>query len=87
MRKLSPILAAAALLAVTGCGPSPQAVCDHVFQLAEKELGKDAAAALGTKEECVKDEERRKEMKGIIKYKEKASCAIAAKTLADLDKC
>lgn len=77
-----------ATLAMVGCGPSPEGVCDHTLALAKAELGDEAAeAALGSREDCVKSEERRKEMQGMIKYKDKNKCLMAAKTWEEASKC
>ena len=37
------------------------------------------------KAECVEKQNRRKEMQGLIKYNEKAKCAMKADTLAAID--
>ncbi len=71
-----------------GCGPSPEAVCDKGIELATGEVGAAGAkAALGTKEECVKTESRRKEMQGALKYKENNACLMSAKSWADAKGC
>ena len=87
MKKLPQLLAVAALLSfTTACAPSPDKVCDHVIELTKKDLGEEAAKAID-KDDCVKTAERKKEMKGMIKYKEEASCIMDAGSLEDLGKC
>jgi len=77
-----------AALAMVGCGPSPESVCDHALSLAKAELGDEAAeAALGSREDCLTTEERRKEMQGMFKYKDKNKCLMASKTWAEAAKC
>ena len=68
------------------CGASPEQVCDHVIDLAKKELGEEAAKAM-PKEECVKDAERDKEMKGMMKWRTQAGCVMDATTLEAAMKC
>jgi hypothetical protein len=75
-------------LVLSACGPSPEAVCDHALTLAKGEVGDKAAeAALGTRDDCVKSETRRKEMQGLLKYRENNACLMDAKTWADATKC
>jgi hypothetical protein len=63
-------------------------VCDHALTLAKAEVGDKAAeAALGTRDECVKSETRRKEMQGMLKYKENNACLMESKTWADVKQC
>ena len=88
------LLAITLLLSLTACGPSPEAVCDHMLEVAKKEAtaagGEAAAKAIEEelpKDECIEKQERSKEMKGMIKYKEKASCIVAAETLEAMDAC
>jgi hypothetical protein len=69
-----------------GCGASPDAVCDHMIELAKKELGEEAAKAM-PKAECVKDAERQKEMAGMMKWREQANCVMDAQTLEAATKC
>lgn len=87
MKMMSMALLAASALAAIGCGPSPEAVCDKMFSLAEAELGAAAKAALGEKSECVKDEARRKEMQGAIKYKNNNECLMNASSWKDAKAC
>ena len=39
------------------------------------------------KDNCVKEAEKEKEMKGSIEYNKQAKCVMAAETLDDLSKC
>lgn len=70
-------------LPLAACGPSPEDVCTHVAELIEEDLGSEPE---GFVEECVEDETRMKEIKGML-WKEAAKCAMDAKTLEDLDGC
>ncbi len=76
-------------LLVTGCGgPAPEAVCDHMLELAKKELG-DAVKDEGLEEmkkECVEEVKKEKE-KDPAKYKEVATCMMGAKSMEDMMKC
>ena len=75
-------------LALVACAPSPEEVCDHALGLAKAEVGDKAAeAALGTRDECVKSETRRKEMQGMFKYKENNACLMDAKTWSAVAQC
>jgi len=88
MKMTSMALLAASALAAIGCGPSPDAVCDKMFSLAEAELGAAGVkAAIGEKSECVKTEARRKEMQGAIKYKNNNECLMNASTWKDAKAC
>ena len=71
---------------MTGCGPSPDALCDHMIELAKKEGGEEAAKMID-KAECVKSAEKKKEMQGLVKFNEKAGCIMDAEDLAGLAKC
>lgn len=87
-KKMSVALLAALAFAATGCGPGPEAVCDKMYSLAEAELGAAAVkAAMGEKAECVKNETRRKEMQGFIKYKDNNECLMSATTWAAAKAC
>jgi hypothetical protein len=80
------LLAPLTLVAVlSACGPSPEEVCDKTISLA-KGAGM-AATELPDRTACIKDEERAKEMKGMMKYKSSRACVMAAKTAADLAAC
>lgn len=76
-------------LLVTGCGgPAPEAVCDHMAELAKKELG-DAVKDDDLKEmkkECVEEAKKEKE-KDPAKYKEMATCMMGSKSMEDMMKC
>ena len=75
-------------LSLVACGPSPEDVCDHALTLAKAEVGDKAAeAALGTRDECVQTETRRKEMQGMLKYKENNACLMDSKSWSDVTKC
>jgi hypothetical protein len=81
-------LSAAAAAFLAGCGYSPDDVCDHVLKLAANSPNAEAAkAALGSREDCIKTETRRKEMQGMVKYKENNKCAMEADTLEELQNC
>ncbi|NJK89347.1 MAG: hypothetical protein HC923_08030 [Myxococcales bacterium] len=82
----------AALPLLAACAPSPDAVCDHAVSIIKKELGdraegSDDETLAKLKEECVKEAETEKEMKGAIAYKKKADCIMAAASITDLQKC
>jgi hypothetical protein len=74
-----------ALLGLAACGPSPAEVCDKTISLAK--AGGVAATELPDRTQCIKDEERAKEMKGMMKYKDSRACVMDAKTAADLAAC
>ena len=87
MKKLAPLMfVALAGLALSACGASPEAVCDHTIELTKKELGEEAAKSLD-RAECIKSAERRKEMKGMMQYRTEANCVMDAQKLEDLMKC
>lgn len=87
MKTISKLFAATCLVSLmTGCSPSADAVCDHVIELTKKEAGEEIAKGID-KAECVKSAERKKEMQGLVKYNEKAKCAMAAETLEALGAC
>ncbi len=87
MKTISKLFAATSLLALmTGCAPSPDKLCDHLIEVTKKEAGEEAAKLID-KADCVKSAERRKEMKGMIKYNEEAKCAMKAETLEALGEC
>lgn len=87
MKKLAPALFATLVgLSLSACGASPEAVCDHIIELTKKEAGEEAAKALD-RAECIKSGERQKEMKGMMKYRTEANCAMDAQKLEDLGKC
>jgi hypothetical protein len=86
MNKLAPVLLATLGLVMSACGASPEAVCDHTIELTKKELGEEAAKSLD-RAECIKSAERRKEMKGMMKYRTEANCVMDAQKLEDLMKC
>jgi NADH:ubiquinone oxidoreductase subunit B-like Fe-S oxidoreductase len=87
MKNISKLFAATIFVSLAAaCGPSPEAVCDHVIELTKKEVGEEAAKAID-KDDCVKSAEREKEMKGMMKYNEQASCVVAAESLEALTKC
>lgn len=87
MKKLHTLFLVALVAPVlTACGPSPDAVCDHLAELMKKELG-DAAAEAFEKDECVESAKKEKEMKGMVEYNKQAKCAMKAESLEDLGKC
>ncbi len=92
MQKLSTAVALALFVpTLTACAPSPEKVCDHMFDLMKKELGEALPMsdddAKKFKEECVKEATKEKEKIGAIEYKKQATCVMEATKLADLDKC
>lgn len=90
MKTATKLFAATCLISLvsltTGCGPSPDKLCDHMIELTKKDLGEEAAKAMD-KAECVKSAERQKEMQGMIKFNEEAKCAMKAESLEDLAAC
>ena len=76
----------------SGCTPSPDKVCDHMFGLLEKELkGKDMPKSSDedkkkSKDKCVADLEKEKE-KDADGYKCGAKCIVAAASFEDVMKC
>jgi hypothetical protein len=87
MKKISKLFAATVFVSLAAaCGPSPEAVCDHVIELTKKEIGEEAAKGID-KADCVKGAEREKEMKGMLKYNEQAKCVMDADSLEALGKC
>ena len=87
MKKLAPILfVTLAGLVLPACGASPEAVCDDLVELAKKEAGEEAAKAID-RAECIKGAEQEKEMKGMMKWRTQANCAMDAESLEALSKC
>jgi hypothetical protein len=93
MKKLSTLLALAVFAPLlVACAPAPDEVCQHVIDLMKKELG-DQVDAMSEeeitkiKDNCVKEAEKEKEMKGAMEYNKQAKCVMAAGSLADLAKC
>ena len=84
--KLSLVVLGSVGLFALGCGASPEQVCDHMIGLAKKELGEEAAKAM-PKEECVKEAEKEKELKGMMKWREQAGCVMDATSLEAAVKC
>ncbi len=89
MKRSTAILGAVTFVFVfAGCGPSPDAVCDHMIELAKKEgsdgIGKKAEEGRG---ECISSMESAKEMQGAMKYKESAGCIMDATTFKDAIAC
>jgi len=74
------------ILAVAGCGASPEEICDHQIEVVKKELGDDAAKELD-RGECVKKYEFKKDMKGLSKWSKFSSCIMEADSVDALDKC
>jgi len=74
---------------LAGCGPSPDDVCSHTFDLVKAEAGEAAAnkAIGGDMASCVKSETQRKELRGMFKYKENNACLMAAKSWKDAQAC
>jgi hypothetical protein len=93
MKKLPTLLALAVLAPMlAACAPAPEEVCQHVVDLMKKELGEQVDAMpeeeiTKIKDNCVKEAEKEKEMKGAMEYNKQAKCVMAAASLADLAKC
>lgn len=93
MKKFRTLLALAALAPMlAACAPAPEDVCGHVVDLMKKELGDQVDAMpedeiKKIKENCVKEAEKEKEMKGALEYNKQAKCVMAAASLEDLEKC
>lgn len=93
MKKFRTILALAVFAPMlAACGPAPADVCDHVIDLMKKELGEQVDAMpeeeiTKIKDNCVKEAEKEKEMKGALEYNKQAKCVMAATSLEDLAKC
>lgn len=93
MKKLPTLLALAVLAPMlTACAPAPDEVCQHVIDLMKQELGEQVDAMseeeiTKIKDNCVKEAEKEKEMKGAMEYNKQAKCVMAAASLADLAKC
>jgi hypothetical protein len=87
MKKLAHLVLGSTFgLVSVACGASPEAVCDHIIELAKKEGGEEAAKGLD-RAECIKSGEREKEMKGMMKWREQANCVTDATTLEAAMKC
>jgi hypothetical protein len=89
-RTLMALVALAPMLAA--CAPAPEDVCQHVVDLMKKELGEQVDAMpedeiTKIKDNCVKEAEKEKEMKGSMEYNKQAKCVMAATSLEDLSKC
>jgi hypothetical protein len=89
-RTLMALVALAPMLAA--CAPAPEDVCQHVVDLMKKELGEQVDAMpedeiTKIKDNCVKEAEKEKEMKGSMEYNKQAKCVMAAASLEDLSKC
>jgi hypothetical protein len=93
MKKLPTLLALVVLAPMlSACAPAPEEVCQHVIDLMKKELGEQVDAMpeeeiTKIKDNCVKEAEKEKEMKGAMEYNKQAKCVMAAASLADLAKC
>lgn len=77
------------LTLLTGCGPSPDDVCKHTFDLVKAEAGEAAAnkAIGGDMAKCVESETGRKERQGMFKYKDNNKCLMDAKSWKDAQAC
>lgn len=77
--------------------PSPEAYCNKVVKLSRDKVAKatgiDASKMtekelIGkTKEECVKDEGRKSERQGLLKYGKYSKCVMRSSTLDEAQKC
>lgn len=93
MKKFRTLVALAALTPMlAACAPSPDDLCQHVIDMMKKEMGEmfDALPEEERnkmKEECVKEAEKEKEMKGAVEYNKQAKCIMKATKLEELEKC
>lgn len=71
-------------MTLTGCGASPDDVCNKQVELAEK-AGMEVTGDL--KEECINDETTKKDLKGMFKYKDYSSCIMESSTVEEAAKC
>ena len=84
-------IVAVVAVAGSGCSPSPEKVCDHVMDIAKKEL-KDLGAKVTDeeikkqKEKCVVDGEKQKS-DNKTKWDCESKCAMGANTMKDLEEC
>ena len=86
------LAATVALVALLfGCGPSPDKVCDHVMEIAVKEL-KDLGAKVtddevkDQKKKCIADGEKNKK-DNKERWECESKCSMAAKKMRDLEDC
>ena len=90
-RKLSKraLFGAALVGLMTGCGPSPEAVCQKTFELAKAEVGEALAnkAIGGDMGKCVESESLRKDLRGWMKYKDNNACLMKSSTWAEVKGC
>jgi hypothetical protein len=77
------------ILFLGGCGPSPEDVCQHTFDLMKAEAGEAAAnkAIGGSMKSCVSTENLRKDRQGMFKYKSNNECVMAAKDFKSASAC
>jgi hypothetical protein len=93
MKKLHKFLAIAALTPMlAACAPSPEDLCQHVFDMAKKEAGdaaKDAPEEEMKKamEECTKEVEKEKEKMGAAEFKKYSKCVMDAEKMEGMMKC
>lgn len=93
MKKFRTLMALLVLAPMLGaCAPAPADVCQHVVDLMKKELGEQVDAMpeeeiTKIKDNCVKEAEKEKEMKGSMEYNKQAKCVMAATSLEGLAKC
>ncbi len=75
------------ILFLTACGPSPDAVCDKMIELAKKENEAIGKKLEEDKSECVEQMESAKEMHGMVEFRKEAKCVMDASTLEEASKC
>ncbi len=75
MKKPVAFVVAGIAFCLVGCGPSPDDVCKHTFELVKAETGEAAANKVigGDMASCVKSEEQRKELRGIFSTRKTTS--------------
>ena len=72
--------------------PPPEALCDHMIEMAIRETGDrspDATAALvdSLRLHCTKEKRNKLRLRGKYAYAEHAKCLMAARTLAEAEGC
>ena len=71
--------------------PTPEAVCERLIELTEKDAGEHAKAAEAAiarlRETCVEGKRRYIRLRNRINYAEHAKCVIGARSLDDAERC
>ena len=84
MKKLSALLFLLFVSTLTACGASPEDVCEKQAKLLEDEGIEISDEEL---KECVSDQEKKKEIKGIFGYKDYSNCVMDADNIEAALKC